>query len=258
MKLHDRTILITGGTSGIGLELASQLVKRKNTVIVTGRALAALDAARNKVPGLQTVQSDVSDPGAVVSLYKQVVAQFPRLDVLVNNAGIMRKINLHAFGTDLEDITQEVNINLSGPIRMVMQFLSHLKTQPEAAIVNVSSGLAFNPSPIAPIYGATKAAVHSFTQSLRVQLKNTKIKVFELAPPPVDTPLNYKFVEELKGARLMNVEKLVDTAIAGIEKDRLEIRPGLANVLMIMSRLAPGFMLKQLSKPVDTLLSNTK
>ena len=180
------------------------------------------------------------------------VSDFPELDVLVNNAGVMRKMNLHV---EQADIAEEIDINLTGSIRMVMQFLPHLRAQPSAAIVNVSSGLAFNPYPIAPIYGATKAGIHSFTQSLRVQLKNTNIKVFELAPPVVDTPLSQAFAEDLKGTPLMSVTKLVDEAMKGLEKDRLEIRVGFANVLSIMSRLAPGFILKQLSKPVDRMLA---
>ena len=198
------------------------------------------------------------DPQAIASLHQQVMEEFPRLDVLINNAGIMRKINLQSFGTDLADLTEEIEINLSGPVRMVMQFLPHLLAQDHAAIVNVSSGLAFNPYPIAPVYGATKSALHSFTQSLRIQLKHTKVQVFELAPPAVDTPLNHKFVEELKGAPLLAPTKLVEEAIRGLERDRLEIRPGLANVMKILSRVAPGFVLRQLSKPVDHMLAQAK
>jgi uncharacterized oxidoreductase len=200
----------------------------------------------------------VSDNRAIVELHRRVLAEFPSLNVLVNNAGIMRKINLHTFGTNLDDITREVDINLNGAIKMVMQFVPHLKSQPHAAIVNVSSGLAFNPYPIAPIYGATKAGIHSFTQSLRAQLKTTNVKVFEVAPPAVDTPLNDVFAEDLKGTPLIAVEKLVAAALRGIEKDRLEIRVGFANVSKLMSRLAPSVILKVLSKPVDRMLAEMK
>ena len=165
---------------------------------------------------------------------------------------------MQTFGNDLEAITEEIEINLSGTIRMVMQFLPHLRAQPSAAIVNVSSGLAFNPYPIAPIYGATKAAIHSFTQSLRVQLKRTNIQVFELAPPAVATPLNHVFAEELKGTPVMSVEKLVAAALQGLERDQPEIRVGFANVSKFLSRVAPGFILKQLSKPVDLMLAQMK
>jgi uncharacterized oxidoreductase len=258
MKLEGNTILVTGGSSGIGLELASQLLQRDNQVIVTGRDQAALDAAGKRLPRLHTIRSDVRDPQAIAALHREVVARFPRMNVLVNNAGVMRKINLQAFDADHQDIAEEIEINLSGAIRMVMQFLPHLGAQDQAAIVNVSSGLAFNPYPIAPVYGATKAGLHSFTQSLRVQLQRTSVKVFELAPPAVDTPLNHVFAEELRGTPLMGVEKLVAEALRGMERDRLEIQVGFAKVSKLMSRLAPGFILKQLSKPVELMLSQMK
>jgi uncharacterized oxidoreductase len=246
MKLQGNTILITGGSGGIGFELASQLLRRGNTVIVTGRDQGALDAARRRLPGLRTLRSDVRDPHAIAALHERVMKDFPAMNVLINNAGIMRKVNLQTFGADLQGITEEIEINLSGSIRMVMQFLPHLKAH------------AFNPYPIAPIYGATKAGIHSFTQSLRVQLKQTNVKVFELAPPAVDTPLNHTFAEELRGTPLMSVAKLVDEALKGLERDRPEIRVGFANVSKLMSRIAPGFILKQLSKPVDQMLAQMK
>jgi uncharacterized oxidoreductase len=193
MRIDSNTILITGGTSGIGLELSSQLMELGNTVLITGRDASKLAAAKKKLPDIHTFQSDVADPTAIVDLYCDVTAQFPALNILINNAGIMRKINLHNAGSDLQDVTSEIAINLSGAIHMVMQFLPHLKRQKNAAIVNVSSGLAFVPFPISPIYGATKAGMHSFTQSLRIQLKNSKVKVFELAPPLTNTPLSRNF-----------------------------------------------------------------
>jgi uncharacterized oxidoreductase len=258
MKTSGNTILITGGTSGIGFELATQLSGLGNILIVTGRHQANLDAARTKIPGIHTIQSDVSEPTAIVRLYQQVVSEFPSLNVLINNAGIMRKIDLHTFGSDLQELTREVEIDLNGSIRMVAQFLPHLKMQRRAAIVNVSSGLAFVPLPSSPVYCAAKAAIHSFTQSLRVQLKNTNITVFELAPPVTATPLlrGDSIADYLPpGVKPMDVKTLAQHAIDGIRRDRLEIRPGLSNMLKIMSRLAPGFILKQFSKPVDRMLA---
>jgi uncharacterized oxidoreductase len=250
MKISGNTALITGGTSGIGFELAAQLLARGNNVVITGRNAAALDEARRKLPGVVPLQSDVSDPQAIAALHRTVVDRFPDLDMLVNNAGIMRRINLRTIGTDLEAITQEIEINLSGSIRMVMQFLPHLQSRPKAAIVNVTSGLAFVPLPISPVYCATKAAMHSFTQSLRVQLKRTNVAVFELAPPLTETPLiATEFnADELGGVKSMDVKALVSKAIAGIAGDHFEIRPGASNMLKLMNRIAPGFILAQLGK----------
>jgi uncharacterized oxidoreductase len=247
MKLENKTVLITGGTSGIGMELAWQLLQRNNTVIVTGRDLQKLDAVERIFPNIHTFESDVSDPAAIAALYDRVMAKFPDLDMLVNNAGIMRNLNLNA-DRDLNDVTREIDINLSGTVRMVQQFLPHLKTRSGALIVNVSSGLAFIPLPISPVYCATKAAIHSYTQSLRIQLDGTSVTVVELAPPGTETPLfRGEFAAEMEGQKGMNVELLVKQAIAAIEAGKLEIRPGLSNVLKMMSRIAPQFMLKQMA-----------
>jgi uncharacterized oxidoreductase len=248
MKLEKRTVLITGGTSGIGLELAKQLLQRGNTVIVTGRDQEKLDGTTQALPGVHTFKSDVSDPEAIAALHNRVLAQFPALDTLINNAGIMRNLNLNQ-DRGLNDVTREIEINLSGPVRMVQQFLPHLKTRKGALIVNVSSGLAFIPLPLSPVYCATKAAIHSFTQSLRVQLDGTSVTVIDLAPPAVETPLlRGEFAEEMKREKGMDVKILVKHAIAGIESGKLEIRPGLSNLLKAMSRIAPQFMLKQMAK----------
>ena len=252
MKLSQRTILITGGTSGIGLELAKQLLERGNTVIVTGRDQEKLDAAKKACPGMHTFQSDVSDPTAIVALHKQLLAEFPALDTLINNAGIMRNLNLNQ-DRDLTDVTREIEINLSGPVRMIQQFLPHLKTRPGALIVNVSSGLAFVPMSASPVYSATKAAMHSFCQSLRAQLADTSVTVVELAPPGVETPLFRKeFEAETKGQKAMPVSELAQKAIAGLEAGTLEIRPGQSNTLKLLSRIAPDFafnMLTKMTKP---------
>ena len=246
MKLTERTILITGGTSGIGFELAKQLLARNNVVIVTGREQNRLDQAKRSLPSLHTFKSDVSDPAAITILYDNVLARFPSLDVLVNNAGIMRNLNMNQ-DRGLDDVTREIDVNLSGPVRMIQQFLPHLRAQKEALIVNVSSGLAFIPLPVSPVYSATKAALHSLTQSLRIQLKDTRVTAVELAPPGTETPLfRGEFEAEMKGQKGMDVTLLAKKAIAGIEAGQVEIRPGLSNVLKLMSRVAPRFMLNQL------------
>jgi uncharacterized oxidoreductase len=134
-----------------------------------------------------------------------------------------------------------------------------LKLQQRAAIMNVSSGLAFVPFPISPVYSATKAGVHFYTQALRIQLKNSNIKVFELAPPLTNTDLQNAFtVDDMKGTQVMETVKMIGVAIKGFSNDTLEIRPGQSNLLKFMSRLAPQFILNQMSKPVDRLLAQSK
>jgi uncharacterized oxidoreductase len=259
MNLTNNTILITGGSSGIGFELAKRLHKLGNTIIITGRDQAKLQAAKAKIPLVHTIQSDVSQTSDINALFTRVTTEFPNLNILINNAGIMRNINLHEAGAGLEDLTREIETNLSGPIRMTKTFLAHLKTKKNAAIVNVSSGLAFVPLPVSPVYCATKAGLHSFTQSLRVQLKNTEVKVFELAPPATQTELlGDVHTDDMKGVSIMKVEDMVAAAIKGFENDQFEIRPGQANQLKFMSRVAPDFILKQLSRPVDRMLASTK
>lgn len=255
MDLTKNTILITGGTSGLGLEFAKQLLHLGNTIIITGRDQGKLDQTKKSFPKVHTFQSDVSEPKAIVELYGKVIKQFPNLNVLINNAGEMRKVNLHDTSINLENITGEIEINLSGPIRMIHQFLPHLKAQKSAAIINVTSGLALIPFPISPIYGATKSGLRSYTKSLRIQLKNTMVKVFELVAPGAKTPLNDKFEGDVDNKSLMDADKLVSVALKGLENDKLEIYPGLANIIKIMSKIAPNFLLKQLSKPVDKMLN---
>lgn len=247
MKLRGKTILITGGTSGIGLEMARQLLERGNTVAVTGRDPRKLELARRALPGLKVFESDVSDPIAITGLYTRVLAELPTLDVLVNNAGIMRNLDLNQ-PRELTDVTREIDVLLRGPIQMTQQFLPRLRARGEALIVNVSSGLAFIPFAISPVYSAAKAGLHAFSQCLRVQLEGTGVRVVELAPPGTETPLfRAEFAEEMKGRAGMDVKVLVENALAGIERGKTELRPGLANVLKTMSRVAPQFMFNQLA-----------
>ena len=249
MKLDNNTILITGGTGGFGFEFASKLIALGNTVIITGRNAEKLQEVKSKLPEVFTIQSDVSKSDDISNLFNQVTKQFPELNIIINNAGEMRKISLHQ-PHDLTDITREIEINLMGPIRMVQQFLPHLKTKTNAAIVNVTSGIALMPFPISPIYSASKAGFRSYTQALRVQLKNTSIKVIEVVAPGSSTPLNDKFVNEdgFNANMLMAPDKIIDAAIKGMKNDKDEIFPGLSKLMRIMSRVAPKFALAQAGK----------
>jgi uncharacterized oxidoreductase len=249
MELSKNTILITGGTSGFGFEFASKLIALGNTVIITGRNARKLEETKKILPKVHTFQSDVSKAEDISDLYDEVTEQFPGLNMLINNAGEMRKLVLQDYHT-LHDITREVDINLIGPIRMVQTFIPHLKKQPSAAIINVTSGIAMMPLPIAPIYGASKSGLRSYTQSLRVQLKSTSIKVFDVVAPGSTTPLNdqFKNLEGFDPKRLAPPEQIVDTAIRGLQNDTYDIYPGISKTVWLMSRLAPKFVLAQTSK----------
>lgn len=188
MNLVGNTILLTGGSSGIGLALAKRLLAKGNEVIVTGRREALLDEAKRALPGVHTFRNDVGDARDRERLARELPERFPKLNVLVNNAGIQRRVPLTALeGWDAT--REEIAINLEGPIHLSSLLLPHLQKQERAAILNVSSGLAFAPLVRAPIYSATKAAIHSYTQSLRHALRGTSVEVIEIIPPAVRSNL---------------------------------------------------------------------
>ena len=189
MNLTGNTILITGGGSGIGRGLAEALHALGNQVVIAGRRKLALDETTAANPGMKSLTLDIENPAASRSFAAQVAADFPALNVLIINAGIMRPEKLLAQQDDLADAEATVATNLLGPIRLTAALLPLLRKQPHSTIVNVSSGLAFLPLALTPTYCATKAAIHSYTQSLRYQLKTTTTEVLELVPPYVATHL---------------------------------------------------------------------
>lgn len=187
MKTQGNTILVTGGGSGIGRALAQRWHALGNAVIVAGRRQEALDETIAGRDGMHAYTLDIDDPRAIEKFAAKLVARHPDLNLLVNNAGVMRYEDATAR-RDLKDAEETVITNLLGPIRLTNALIDHLTRQPDAGIVNVTSGLAFVPLPKAPTYSATKAAMHSYTQALRQQLKG-KVEVVELAPPAVRTDL---------------------------------------------------------------------
>jgi uncharacterized oxidoreductase len=189
MNPTGNTILITGGGSGIGRGLAEALHAQGNQVIISGRRRHMLDETTAANPGMKSLELDIEDPAAIRAFAAKAIAAFPALNVLINNAGIMRPEKLHSQQPDLADATSIVTTNLLGPIRLTAALLPHLQKQPHATVINVSSGLAFLPLSLTPTYCATKAAIHSYTQSMRYQLRATKIEVIELVPPYVATDL---------------------------------------------------------------------
>ena len=189
MKVTDNTILITGGASGIGRSLAESFHKLGNQVIISGRRRQALDEVTAANPGMQSLQLDIGDKAGVATFAQEVAARYPRLNVVINNAGIMQPEDIATAPGYLDIAEQTIATNLLGPIRLTAALLPHLRMQPRAAIVTVSSGLAFVPMAATPTYSATKAAIHSYSMSLRHQLRATSIEVIEIVPPYVQTHL---------------------------------------------------------------------
>ncbi|WP_026931765.1 SDR family oxidoreductase [Glycomyces tenuis] len=188
MKITGNTVLIAGGTSGIGLELALRFHQAGNKVIVAGRRREALDAIAAEHRGIETEQFDITDNASIRRLFETVTAKHPRLNALVAMAGIMRPEPVLDSGS-LETAERTVETNLLGTIRLVHAFAPFLTDRPHAAILTVTSGLAYVPLAATPTYSATKAAVHSYTESLREQLRETSVQVIEIAPPLTRTRL---------------------------------------------------------------------
>ena len=251
MKFTGHTILITGGSAGIGLAFAAKFLELGNEVIVIGRRPLALDAAKARHPRLHTIAGDVRDPNSVTLLAAEVKERFPKLDVLMNNAGILVQRNLRVSAASLEDLTAEIDTNVNGTIRTVSALIG-LLTANRGTIINVSSALAFVPLPSAPIYCATKAAIHSFTTSLRFQLEGTGVRVVELMPPTVRTDLSRDIPEGRM--KLITTDELVATTISALEAGRTEIRPGQSNLLHWLSRLAPGIINRLLYQESKVLI----
>jgi uncharacterized oxidoreductase len=251
MRLTGRTILITGGSAGIGLAFALKFLELGNEVIVTGRRQAVLDAVKAQHSKMHTIQSDSADPAQIAALAERVKRDFPELDVLMNNAGVGVAKNLKDSAGDLAGLMTEMEINVGGVIRTTSALIDVL-TRNQGTVINVSSALAFVPVPAMPIYSATKAAVHSYTQSLRFQLEDSGVEVIELMPPAVRTDMTSEFEEA--GISTITTDELVKQTIAALGAGKQEIRPGQSNLLALMRRLAPSFINRQLWKASKALV----
>jgi len=220
MKLSNRTVLVTGGTSGIGLGIAEAFRRSKSRVIVCGRDQEKLSAIKEGFPDITALPCDVGKAQERKRLAAEVLRRFPDLDILVNNAGIQRYVDLTKGYDELKSGEDEIAINFVSVVELTALFIGHLLKRPSAAVINVSSGLGFMPMLDTPIYNATKAAVHTYTLVLRQQLKGTSVKVIEIVPPMVDTGLNK---EGRDGAHLkfrgISLSKYIPTVIKGLEND---------------------------------------
>lgn len=234
MKLSGNTILITGGSAGIGLAFAERFIKAGNTVIVTGRRESVLQSAKEKFPSLITHVSDVNVESERVALFDWVTANHPEVNVLVNNAGIQQRFNV--LKADAKNnwsyFNQEITTNIEAPFQLTMLFAPYFATKEYAAIINVTSGLAYTPFAIAPIYSATKAALHSFTMSLRHQLSDSSVEVIEVAPPAVNTDLGGTGLH-VHGEPL---DAFADGIFEGLAEGKQEIGYGTSVARLRMSR----------------------
>ncbi len=214
MNISGNTIFIPGSTSGIGLALALALQARGNTVVVGGRRAEVLEQLAAEHPGLATVQIDTADTASIDSAAKDVLARHPELNVLVTMAGIMRIEDWRQPDSFLASAEETLTTNVLGPIRLIAAFIEHLRAQPAATIVTVSSGLGFTPLAVTPSYNASKAAIHMLSESIRLQYAGTSVRVMELVPPSVRTSL-VPGQEDSEVA--MPLEEFVTEAVALLE-----------------------------------------
>lgn len=222
MELKGNTVLVTGGTSGIGTAFAEKFLEEGSTVLICGRREERLQQLKQKYPSLQTHVCDVAKAADREALAQWAIQNFPEVNILINNAGVQLKADL-TKPVDLSRLYQEIDTNLVAPIHLSSLFAPHLQTKNAAAIVNISSGLAFSPLAFMPVYCATKAAIHSLSLSLRFQLHHTSVKVFEIAPPAVDTELGSDRREDKTASHGgMPVDTFIEAAMAALRNDIFE------------------------------------
>lgn len=249
MTKRKKVALITGGSSGIGLAIAKKFLDNNYTVAVTGRNLSKLQKAKGQLPALHIEQSDVTSEVEVRALVLKMEQSFGGIDVLFNNAGIMNLVDAGNEQEQLEHQFNEIEINFHAPIRMLHYFLPQLKKSDNGTLINTSSGLAYVPFAQAPTYSGTKTALHFWTMAIRPQLKPHNIRVVELLPPVVDTPLAQGAdIAKDDNLKPMPPEKLANIFWKDFTKGKDEITPGISRQLKFMSRLAPKFIFKQLNK----------
>ncbi len=242
MKTTDNTILITGATAGIGLEMAKTLLLLNNTVIATGRNVAALDVLQQQYPNTLFVYACAFDNReGVQQLAQQLATLHPQLNVLINNAGVQYNYELLQEAYPTEKMLQEVEININAPLQLIGMLLPVLKQQKQAAIVNISSGLALVPKKTAAVYCGSKAFIHNFSIALRYQLEGTTIKVFEILPPLVNTKMTTG-----RGKGKIEPAQLVAEFIKNFEGDVYESYIGKTKLLKLLLRISPAIAYKML------------
>lgn len=243
MNIYKNTVLITGGSSGIGLELAQRLLEKNNKVIICSRSKQKLEQAKELYPKLEIFQCDLSDEQQCQYLANWIKENHPNLNVLVNNAALVHNTPFLETENILEKLKLEVSTNLLAPIRLIKHLHPVLEKNNNPAIINITTGLVYAPKADYPFYNATKAALHSFTQVLRIQLKDTNFRVIEVLFPAVKTPWHKGKPPKIA----ITVEKAVNEMIKGLEKGKVEIKVAGVKILYNLFRIAPGFALKKIN-----------
>lgn len=235
MNTSGNTILITGGSSGIGLSMAQKLLALNNKVIITGRDKNKLTAIQQKMPGLYIYAGDLAWNDGIHDLVEHIRQQHPELNILINNAGVQFNYTFLSEPDLTDKIDYEILSNLAAPIKLTAQLIPTLLTNRAAAIINISSALWLAPKKSAAVYCATKAGIHSYTKALRFQLEGTPLKVFEIIPPLVDTPMTAG-----RGKSKMSSDELAGYIIRSLAANRYEAYIGKSRLLKIINRLIPS------------------
>lgn len=238
MKLQDRTLLITGGTSGIGYALVKKLASENKSIIVIARNPIHLEKVRNEISNVYTYKCSLSDKIDLEKTFSEIINNHPDISVVINNAGIQETPTFLDKDFSFDSIENEISINLASPIKICALMLGPLlNLKAPAAIVNITSGLGLYPKKNSAVYCATKAGLRNFTQSFRYQLEETPIKVFEAIMPLVDTPMT-----QGRGKGKISPDHAADAIIKGIENDDEEIYVGKAKLIPLVSRISPRLM----------------
>jgi uncharacterized oxidoreductase len=244
MELKNNTVLITGGSSGIGLELSKVLIEKGNKVIICGKSVEKLAAAKKMLPPLITYPSDLSDGQECAVFAEKISDNHPDLNILINNAAIVNKIDFIRDERAIELAENEYQTNLIAPIRLIKLLYRTISANASSSIINITTGLVFAPRVIYPFYNSSKSALHSFTQTLRIRLKDEKTKVVEVMFPAVDTPWHQGTLPKIA----ISVDAAVSEMIKGLEKGKPEIKVGGSKVLYLVSRIAPSFALRKVNE----------
>ncbi len=235
MNTKNNVVLITGGSSGIGLAFAKKFLSEDNQVIIIGRSVSKLEVVKKQFPKVIIEAADITDGKSIDMLAEK----YKDVNILVNNAGVHYECSFKNENGDFSKLRNEIETNFIAPVMMAKKFIPLLIGQERAAIINITSYFGISPKPSAPIYSATKAAMRSFTKSLRMQLIDTHIRVFDVAPPIIDTPLTTNSNPNVKK---MQPEELIEIVWKDLKNDKYDIYPGLSRLFYILSRVNPRYL----------------